>query len=407
VSRLVQVGVSHASAPLRWRERLAIGSRDAGPTAATFARSAAAREALVLATCSRVEVYAVGPEPDRVERELLEGLARRAGCSLDELGTIAEVRHGAHAARHLMRTAAGLESPVLGEPEILGQLQRAHRSAAEASATGPALEVLVAHAVRSGRRVRTETGLARGASSHTSTVVVLARALVDSPDGRRALVIGHTRTARAAADRLLEDGWAVTSTSVPPGQQPALSGFDVVVACTGGGSAIGRDALRAAACERTGTPLLVLDLSVPRDVDPAARGLPGVLLYDVDDVAGAGRHALAARREHVPAAEAIVEEELRSYEGWHATRALAPTIKALREQQRRAVVDVLGGLPDDLVERLVTRLLHAPTARLRAAAVSGAGEHWAQTARELFDLADDEALRAARPPRRRAAGASR
>jgi glutamyl-tRNA reductase len=137
-----------------------------------------------------------------------------------------------------------------------------------------------------------------------------------------------------------------------------------------------------------------VDLSVPRDVDPAARDVPGVRLYDVDDVAEAGQHALAARRTHVPAAEAVVEEELRSFQDWRATRALVPTIKALREHQRRAVVDVLGELPDDLVERLVTRLLHAPTARLRAAAGSGAGEHWAQTARELFDVVDDAA-----PPR--------
>jgi glutamyl-tRNA reductase len=132
-----------------------------------------------------------------------------------------------------------------------------------------------------------------------------------------------------------------------------------------------------------------VDLSVPRDIDPAARGVPGVLLYDVDDVAGAGRRALAARQTHVPAAEAVVEEELRGFEGWRATRALVPTIKALREHQRRAVIDVLGELPDEVVERLVTRLLHAPTARLRAAAASGHGEHWAQTARELFELGDD------------------
>ena len=311
---------------------------------------------------------------------------------LEELATVVDVRHGSDAARHLLRTAAGLESPVLGEPEILGQLRHAHRSAAAAAATGPALEQLVAHAVRAGRRVRTETGLATGAASLTSTVAVLARGLVGTPAGRRALVIGRTRTARAAAERLLGDGWGVTTGSASLEPEPPLSIFDVVVACTGTGAAIGRETLRAAARGRAGTPLLVADLSVPRDVDPAVRDLAGILLYDVDDLADAGEHAHAARRSHVPAAEAVVEEELRGFEDWRATRALVPTIKALREQQRRAVIDVLGDLPDDLVERLVTRLLHAPTARLREAAVSGIGEQWAETARELFALGDDETL---------------
>ena len=392
--------MSHASAPLAWRERLAVDSRSVGSVAARLARSAGAREALVLATCSRVEAYAAGADADRLELELLDRFARRARVPLEELATVVEVRRGTDAARHLLRTAAGLESPVLGEPEILGQLRHAHRGAAAAAATGPALDQLVTHAARAGRRVRAETGLSTGAASLTSTVVGLARGLVGSPDGRRALVLGRTRTARAAAERLAGDGWAVTSGPITLELDPALlAAFDVVVACGGGkGPGVSHQTLCAAAPLRAGTPLLVIDLSVPRDVDPAARDLPGVLLFDVDDVAGAGEHALAARRTHVPAAEAIVEQELLSYERWRATRALVPTIKALREQQRRAVLEVLGELPDELVERLVTRLLHAPTARLREAAGAGAGEQWAQTARELFDLGDDAA--AAAPSRR-------
>jgi Glutamyl-tRNAGlu reductase, N-terminal domain/Shikimate / quinate 5-dehydrogenase len=198
------------------------------------------------------------------------------------------------AARHLLRTAAGLESPLLGEPEILGQLQHAYRSGAAAGATGPALEQLIAHAVRAGRRVRTETGVAKGAASLTSTVAVIARELVGNPGGRRALVIGGTRTARAAAARLIGEGWSVTTGSVTQ-PESALSTFDVVVACSGRDAAIGGETLRAAAHGRT-TPLLVVDLSVPRDIDPAARGVAGVLLYDVDDVAGAGGQANARAR---------------------------------------------------------------------------------------------------------------
>jgi glutamyl-tRNA reductase len=396
VSELVQVGVSHTSAPLDWRERVAVDGHAAGPLGARLARSPAASEALVLATCSRVEAYALGPDAAQLELALLERFARRAGCPLEELATVVDIRHGRDAARHLLRIAAGLESPVLGEPEILGQLRRAHRSAAAAAATGPGLEQLVVRALRAGRRVRTETGLGSGAVSLISTVAVLARGLVGDAAGRRGLVIGRTRTARATAERLLGDGWSLTASDDAAELKPMLPAFDIVVSCSGGDVAIGSETLRDAAQGRTGPPLLVIDLSVPRDIDPAARRLPGVLVYDVDDVALAAQHALADRRKHVSAAEVVVEDELRNFEDWRATRALAPTINALREHHRRAVADVLGELPDELVERLVTRLLHAPTARLRSAAAAGAGDRWVETVRELFGLAGDAGLDALR-----------
>jgi glutamyl-tRNA reductase len=384
---LVQVGVDQTSAPLAWRERLAIEARGAGRFAASIVRCTEAVEAFVLATCSRVEVYAVALDPARLERELLDRFARRAGCPLEELGGVVRVRHGADAARHLLRTAAGLESAVLGEHEILGQLRRAHHSAVAEAATGPALDQLVTHGVRAGRRVRAETGLAAGAASLTSLVPVLARNLVGDVAGRRAVVAGDTRTARRAADCLVGDGWSVT---VAPGGgvEPLLPAFDVVVSCSGGVVAVGAEALRRATRDREGAPLLVVDISVPRDVDPAARGVAGVVLYDVDDLAAAARRAVAERRTHVAGAEAWVAEELQRFEDWRTTRSLVPTLKALRDHHRRAVADVLGELPDEVVERLVTRLVHAPTARLRAAAASGTGEAWAATMRELFGFGE-------------------
>jgi glutamyl-tRNA reductase len=386
VSELVQVGVDHTGTPLAWRERLAIDAAAAGRFAAHLARSAAAREVLVLATCSRVTVYGMGPDAGWLELELLEGFAARAGCPVEELAGIVDVRRGTDAARHLVRTAAGLESPVLGEHEILGQLRRAHRSAAAANATGPGLDRLVLQAVRAGRRVRAETGLSAGATSLTTTVAGMARRLVGDVAGRRGLVIGRTRTARRAADHLVGDGWSVSTSPGSADLKPMLSTFDIVVSCSGGEVVIDCETLRDAARSRAGAPLLVIDLSVPRDIDPAAREVAGVLVYDVDDLGAVAQHAVAERRTHVAAAEAVVEDELRRFEEWRATRALVPTLKALREHHRRAVTDVLGELPDEMVERLVTRLVHAPTAQLRAAAAAGAGERWAETARELFGL---------------------
>jgi glutamyl-tRNA reductase len=210
--------------------------------------------------------------------------------------------------------------------------------------------------------------------------------------GRSALVLGGSRTATAARDRLLAGGWAVTSASGLPAPSPHgafLAGFDVLVACTGSGeTVVGADALADAAARRGDTPLVVLDLSVPRDVAPRAGHARGVLLYDVDALAAAGAPVVAARRAGIADAERIVDDELARFEAWRADRMLAPTIKALRGHVREVVADTVDA---GSVERVVTRLLHAPTRRLREAAAEGRGEHYALLVRSLFGVDDDVA----------------
>jgi glutamyl-tRNA reductase len=403
MSELLCLSVSHDTAPVAWRERLAVPAQAQGAAALAIVRAGAASEALVLATCGRVDTYAVAGDGDRAEAALLARLARRAGVTPVALTAPVETLRSTAAARHLIRTAAGLESSVLGEPEILGQLRRAHDRARRDGATGPVLDRLVRDALRAGRRARDETSLATGAVSVSSIATGLARTLFGDTAGRRALVVGATRTARGLGERLLADGWAVTSLpSVRTGPAPAplLGAFDVVATCTGTRArALPAEAMIDAAAARDDRPLLVLDLSVPRDVDPAARDLDGVLLYDVDDLGTAAEHALAARRTGIPWAEAIVEGELDRFEAWRATRSLVPTIKALRAHVRRTAIDSLGdslgSQPDggadveEALERFVTHLLHAPTRRLRSAAAEGAGERYAELARELFGLGDD------------------
>ena len=412
MSELVCLSVSHDTAPVAWRERLAVPAQAQGTGALAIARAGAAGEALVLATCCRVDTYAVATDGDRAEAALLARLAARAGVAPQALTPCVEALRGPAAARYLLRTAAGLESPVLGEPEVLGQLRRAHDRARRAGATGPVLDRLVRDALRAGRRVRDETSLATGAVSMSSIATGLARTLFGDTAGCRALVVGATRTARGLGERLLADGWAVTSlpsVRTGPAMAPLLGGFDVVATCTGTRArALPAEAMIDAAAGRGDRPLLVLDLSVPRDVDPAARDLEGVLLYDVDDLGAAAEHALAARRTGVPWAEAIVEVELERFEAWRATRSLVPTIKALRAHMRSTAIDSLGDAlrsrPDpgadveEVLERFVTRLLHAPTRRLRAAAAEGAGERYAELARELFGLVDDDAGEPVSPP---------
>jgi glutamyl-tRNA reductase len=403
MSELVCLSVAHDTAPVAWRERLAVPAQDQGAAAVAIVRAGAASEALVLATCGRVDTYAVAADGDRAEAALLSRLAGRARVSPQALAPCMEALRGTAAARHLLRTAAGLESPVLGEAEILGQLRRAHDRARRAGATGPVLDRLVRDALRAGRRARDETSLGTGAVSLSSIATGLARTLFGETAGGRALVVGATRTARGLGARLVGDGWAVTSmpsVRTGPAIAPLLGAFDVVASVTGTvARVLPAEAMIDAAAARGDRPLLVLDLSVPRDVDPAARDLDGVLLYDVDDLGAAAEHALAARGTAIPWVEAIVEGELDRFEAWRAARSLVPTIKALRAHVRRTAIDALGEVvsprrddradADEAVERLVTHLLHAPTRRLRAAAAEGAGDRYAEMARELFGLHED------------------
>jgi glutamyl-tRNA reductase len=254
------------------------------------------------------------------------------------------------------------------------------------------LDRLVVDALRAGRRVRATTALGRGSVSVLSVSVELALAMCPG-EARRAFVLGRSRTASAARDRLLAAGWAVTHApflEAPSRRGSLLAAFDVIVTCTGTrGTVIPAQALENAAAHRDGAPVIVLDLSVPRDVDPRAAAVDGVLLHDVDTLALAAAPAVAARRAGIADAERIVDDELSRFETWCADRMLAPTIKALRSHVRDVVVHALGTVDSTTVEQLVNRMLHAPTRRLRAAAADGRAEHFTRLVRSLFGL-DDE-----------------
>ena len=403
MSELVCLSVSHDTAPVAWRERLAVPAQTLGAAAAALVRAGAAGEVLVLATCGRVDTYAVAADGDRAEAALLGRLAGRAGVTPEALAPYVEALRGAAAARHLMRTAAGLQSPVLGEPEILGQLRRAHDRARRAGATGPVLDRLVRDALRAGRRARAETSLAAGAVSLSSIASGLARTLVGDTAGGRALVVGATRTARGLGARLLADGWAVTSAPsvrTGPALAPLLDSFDVVASASGTRArTLPADAMVDAAAAHRDRPLLVLDLSVPRDVDPPP-ATSTACSCTTSTTSAPPRITRSKRGEPAcPAREAIVEQELERFEAWRATRSLIPTIKALRAHVRRTAMDALGDTlgprhdgeaeVEQALERLVTHLLHAPTRRLRAAAAAGVGDRYAGLARDLFGVRED------------------
>jgi glutamyl-tRNA reductase len=404
---IVVLSAAGKAAPVAWRERLAVDADHDGAAAAELPGTGTIVEAMVLSTCGRFEIYAVASDADRAERELLRWIARRSGSRVETVAGRVRTLRGRAAVRHVIATAAGLRSPVLGEHEILGQVRRARDRAARSGAAGPILDRLVVEALRAGGRVRATTPLGRGSVSVLSVGVQVVVELCPGA-GRRALVLGRSRTAAAAHDRLLAGGWAVTAAAdLPSPLGTFLRAFDVVVTCTGtSGTVVSAPALADAAARRGGTPLLVLDLSVPRDVDPRARLADGVLLYDVDALGAVAAPAVASRRAGIPEAERIVDAELTHFEAWRADRMLAPTLKALRGHVRDLVVDALAdaapsgpaagaGADARTVERVVGRLLHAPTRRLREAAADGSGAHRALLVQLLFGLDDDlAALRA-------------
>jgi glutamyl-tRNA reductase len=396
---LAQVGVDQVSAPLAARERVAI-SGDALPSfLARLRREGWASEALCVSTCNRTEVYVVSAVPDAA------GLALRAlrgflpGAPPEEEGVYRR-RVAEDAAIHLFRVAAGLESAIVGETEVQGQVKEAHRAGREAGTVGAFLDRLVRGALRAGKRVRTETALSRGAVSHGHAAAEVARRVFGDLRHRTVLVVGAGEMASRAAEALASlpgGSFVVANRSPEPARElaarlpggaavaveevlPRLATAHVAVFASAE-VPLARDAV-ADALSRRRDPLLVLDYGVPRNVPAEAAGAPGVFLYDLDDVERVVAGGLAARREAVPAAERIVDEEVERFRAWHRALGASPAIRSLvawAEEVRRAEVACLPpdaaeetrAAVDEVTRRLVERLLTRPAARVRKGVEEG------------------------------------
>jgi glutamyl-tRNA reductase len=408
---LLVTGLSHRSAPLELRERVELAPPAATELAAELTAASEIAEAVVLSTCNRSEVYLVADDPDAAGAVASAALSRLAGV---ELGAALPSLSGSGAVRHLFRVTAGLESMVIGEAEVQGQVRRAYELALSHGTSGPVSNRLFQDALRAGKRVRSETGISRSAASVASVAVDLARRTLGGLAGRHVLVVGAGKhgelTARTLAEQgagtvfvasraheradslaLRFGGEAVSFDDLPR----QLARADLVLTCT---SCPHRILTRA---DLAGAgPLVVIDTAVPRDVEPAARDLPNVRLYDLDDIQGELARNLSAREAELAHAEPIVDEEVASFERWLASLDVVPTISALRERGHAAVERALrqnerrwDGLSEDDRERVelvaravVSDLLHEPTRKLRMAGENGAPSLYVQTVRELFGL---------------------
>lgn len=408
--RLTLAGVSHHRAPIELRERVAL---DLDACRALAARVGG--EAVVLSTCNRTELYLVREE--HAEEEAVRTLAELADDRGAELAAALYRLRDEAAALHLFRVAAGLDSLVPGEGEILGQV----RTAFEAGAPGPFLDRLFRQALHAGRRVRLETAIGESPASVPSAAAALAQQVFEDLGGRRVLLLGAGKMSEAAARNLVSRGAeiaVVANRTLEHGEELArrlgaralpldaveaeLGDADVVVSATSAsGHVLSRDAVAAALRARKGRPMLLLDLAVPRDLDPAINELDGCFLYDVDDLEAVVAETISGRRSEAARAERLVEEEAARFRDWHAALDVVPTIASLRalaEEIRDSELARAGGRlsererrhVESVTSQILAKLLHLPTIRMKEAAAAADGVVYADVVRHLFGLGEEE-----------------
>jgi glutamyl-tRNA reductase len=410
---LLVVGLSHRTAPVSVLERAAVPVDDLRKTLDELHRAETISEVLLLSTCNRVEAYADAARFHPAVAEITSVLARHAGLAVSDLSEHLYVHFAEAAAEHIFSVASGLDSMVVGESQILGQLRSAYALGTDVGSVGSVLHDLTQSALRVGKRVHSDTGIDRAGASIVSVALDQAEAVLGSLDGRRAVIVGAGSMGALAGATLRRRGLTdvvIANRSVAPAARlartldgrsvalPAVPGeiadADLLVSCTGAtGLVVEADDLGA----RADRPLVVLDLALPRDVDPIVRERPGITYVDLEALRSRGA---MVSDEEVRSATAIVADELRGYLAEQQRLAVAPTVTALRARANQVIDGELArldgrlpGLDDDVrrevtdaVRRAVEKVLHAPTVRVKELASTPGGDQYAAALRELFDL---------------------
>jgi glutamyl-tRNA reductase len=409
---LALVGVSHHRAPIELRERVAMDLDASRQVAERLGR-----EAVVVSTCNRTELYLAG-EGDAEERAV-ELLSALAGDHREALSSVLYRLRDEAVGIHLFRVAAGLDSSVPGEGEILGQLRAAH----EAGTAGPILDRLFREALRAGRRVRVETTIGQNPASVPSAAAAFAQRVLGELDGRRVLLLGAGKMSASTAHNLASRGAeiaVVANRTLDNGEQLArrfgaraiplvgvvaeLEQVDIVVSSTSApGFVISRDDVASVLPARAGRPLLLVDLAVPRDVDPAISELAGCFVSNVDDLEAVVAETITVRRSEAARAERMVAAELDRFRAWRASLDVLPTIvglRALAEEIRDSELErVSGSLSaserqhlESVTSKILAKLLHLPTVRMKEAALAAEGVVMADVVRHLFGLGEEQRI---------------
>ncbi|HEX2086971.1 MAG TPA: glutamyl-tRNA reductase [Solirubrobacteraceae bacterium] len=428
MSELILLGVSHKTAPVALREKLALTGQQVPGFLQDLVGAPAIQEAVAISTCNRTEVYLVASDGVEAESAALGALAGRAGIRPTELAEVIYSPRNCDAARQLFRVTAGLESMIVGESEVQGQVKRAYEAALAAGTTGSLSNRLFGAALAAGKRVRAETGIGAGAASVSSVAVDVATEVLGDLAGRPVVIIGAGETSELTAQALAAKGVSTIfvanrhaararsladrfgGTVLPLDRLPEqLEHADVLLCATASPHAIvGRDELELVMEARRGRPLLVLDIAVPRDVDPACAELDGVRVVDMDGLQRVVATNVQGRGSEAARGEEIVEEEIGRFAEWMGSLDVVPTIAALRAHGDGIVARVLAenagrwesasardvARAEAIARAVMTRLLHEPTLQLKEH-----GSHARlELARELFGLADAPAAEAQDEP---------
>ena len=420
--RLFAVGLSHRTAPVELRECVDFSRGGVDAALQAIAADGSARELVVLSTCNRAEIYAAG-ETDATAEAVARFFGEYHGIVQARMREHLYVRQGADAARHLFRVAAGLDSLVVGEPQILGQVKAAYAAAHDLKHTGPLTNRLFHSAFAVGKRVRTETGLGEGAVSVSYAAIALAKKIFGTLKGLQVVILGAGEMAKLTglhlqaqevrqiiiASRTLQtaEGLArrLDATAVPWSQlDSALATADIVVTATGAAEAVlSRARIEMAMRPRRGRPLFIIDIALPRDVEPAAGDLDQVFLYNIDDLQTIVQENLARRTTELARAEAIVEEEVAKFTAWMQSREIIPTVVALRQRfeairqaELARLEPKLAGLPpeararlDEITHLIVEKLLLTPTEQLKSVSDETMVMAYSDALNRLFSLADE------------------
>ncbi len=417
---LFVAGLSHRNAPVELREQLAVDEDKLRELLRDVAATGVVREVLILSTCNRVEVYAIADVPGEARTATFRQLCRHRGVEPASVETVLYTHADGEAVRHAFRVASSLDSMMIGEPQILGQVKNAFALAQSCETIGPALHTLFTQAFTVAKRVRTETEIARHAVSVSFAAVELAKKIFAGLDGKAVLLVGAGKMSELAARHLIEQGafplyvanrtWAraqelaraLAGTAVPFDElATALATVDIVITSTGAPEpVIRREFVQPLVHSRRGRPLFFIDIAVPRDVEDSVDTLDGVYCYDIDDLKQVVDANIRERLREAHRAEALVEREVAKFLARLGDVEVIPTIVSLRErleiirsgEVKRTLARLPGATPEtrEAIEALsaaiVNKILHAPITKLRESSRAGSPRSWLELVHELFGL---------------------
>ncbi len=417
---IVIVGLSHKTAPVEIREKLAFAPTAMERPLRKLLELPPIAEGLIVSTCNRVELCAASKEPEAAMAAMRRFLADYHEISLDEISDHLYDYQGEDAIRHLFRVASSLDSMVLGEPQILGQIKTAYGYASEYKTAGLILNRFLHKAFSVAKRVRTETAIASNAVSVSFAAVELARKIFDQLDNKAVMSIGAGEMCELAARHFVTNGVSkvlVTNRTFERAEKLAaefqgkavpfeyfvehLAETDIVLTSTGAPNFIlGQRQMEEVLKRRKNRPMFLIDIAVPRDIDPKVNDLDNAYLYDVDDLQGVVQANLKERKKEASKAEAIVEQEIGQFHQWLANLEVKPTIIALRrkleEIRQQEVEKTFGNLKDlsdkerksieAMANAIINKILHQPTAILKQSQNDTSGEDYVDAIRTLFDL---------------------